>query len=331
MAATYREIVTDIRARIESGELVPGAPVPSTRRLVADYGVAMATATKALTALRQAGLVHPVPGVGTVVADRPRSAAHTGAADRQSGRHPVRSAARATTAVGRDEVVRAAIALADADGLAGVSMRRVATELGIATMSVYRYVASRDELVNLMLDAAIGARSLPDPPPAGWRARCEVAARVMWGFCQRHPWAAQALSMTRPQSIPNGMDYSEWLLAAFDGYGLDLGTRFQLGLSVLMYTRGLAVNIEPELQAREDTGLTDEEWMAQQKPSMLAIADPERFPQLSVAMHDEVDADLDSMFEFGLARLLDGIDAFLAAHRRRAPASRRTRAAGTDR
>jgi hypothetical protein len=71
--------------------------------------------------------------------------------------------------------------------------------------------------------------------------------------------------------------------------------------------------------------------MAQQKPSMLAIVDPERFPQLSVAMHDEVDADLDSMFEFGLTRLLDGIDAFLAAHRRRPPASRRTWAAGTDR
>jgi hypothetical protein len=118
------------------------------------------------------------------------------------------------------------------------------------------------------------------------------------------------------------MDYSEWLLAAFDGFQLDLGTRFQLGLSVLMYTRGLAVNIEPEVRAREDTGLTDEEWMLQQKPSMLAIADQRRFPQLSVAMHDEVDADLDSMFEFGLARLLDGIDTFLAARRRPGAARR---------
>ncbi|GIL25232.1 TetR/AcrR family transcriptional regulator C-terminal domain-containing protein [Actinocatenispora comari] len=318
MAATYRQIVTDIRARIESGELAPGAAVPSTRRLVADYGVAMATATKALTALRQAGLVRPVPGVGTVVADVGRSPEPIATPARRGGQRPPRPA----TPAGRDEVVHAAIALADADGLTGVSMRRVATELGIATMSVYRHVASRDELVTLMLDTAIGERPLPDPPPAGWRARCEAAARAMWGFCQRHPWAAQALSMTRPQSIPNGMDYSEWLLAAFDGYELELDTRFQLGLSVLMYTRGLAVNIEPEVRAREDTGLTDEEWMLQQKPSMLAIADQRRFPQLSVAMHDEVDADLDSMFEFGLARLLDGIDSFLAAHGRPTAARR---------
>jgi hypothetical protein len=166
-----------------------------------------------------------------------------------------------------------------------------------------------------MLDATIGEQPLPDRPPAGWRARCTVAARTVWRICQRHPWAAQTMSMTRPQSIPNGMDYTEWLLAAFDGYGLDLGTRFRLGLSVLMYTRGLAVNIEPELRARQDTGLTDEEWMQQQKPSMLAVADPVRFPQLSAAMHDEVDADLDSMFEFGLGRLLDGIEVFLGAHR----------------
>ncbi|BCJ36506.1 GntR family transcriptional regulator [Actinocatenispora thailandica] len=324
MAATYRQIVTDIRGRIESGELAPGAAVPSTRRLVADYGVAMATATKALTALRQAGLVRAVHGVGTVVAEpasapvpttpeaRPPEARPTEAPPTTT-RRTAGHAARPAGPVGRDEVVRTAIAIADADGLAGVSMRRVAAELGIATMSLYRHVASRDELVTRMLDAAIGEQPLPAEPPAGWRARCTVAARTMWAFCQRHPWAAPALSMTRPQSIPNGMDYTEWLLAAFDGYGLDLDTRFRAGLIVLMYVRGLAVNIEPELRAQEDTGLTDEEWMEQQKPSMLAVVDPERFPQLSSAMHDEVDADLASMFEFGLQRLLDGIEVFLAA------------------
>ena len=300
---TYREIVADIRARIESGELAPGTPVPSTRRLVADHGVAMATATKALTALRQAGLVQARPGVGTIVTEPPAPVARAGSR--------VDQRARGADVIGRDDVVRAAIALADADGLAGVSMRRVATELGIATMSVYRHVASRDELANLMLDAVLGERPLPDPPPAGWRARCGAAARSFWEVCQRHPWAAQTLSKTRPQQIPNGMDYTEWLLAAFDGYGLDLNTRFRAGLIVLMYVRGLAVSIEPQLRARQDTGLTDEEWMTRQKPSMHAAVGPERFPQLSVAMHHEVDAELDDMFAFGLERLLDGIEVLL--------------------
>jgi len=295
---TYRRIVADIRARIEAGELPPGARVPSTRRLVAEYGVAMATATKALTELRRDGLVSPVPGVGTVVARTPAPERNT------------RVGGRGGTA-GRDELVRTGIALADADGLTGVSMRRVATTLGIATMSVYRHVSGRDELVNLMLDAVLGEDPLPRRRPAGWRGRCATAAAHLWRTCQRHPWAAQALSMTRPQSIPNGMDYTEWLLAAFDGYGLDLDTRFRLGLSVLLYVRGLAVNIEPELRARQDTGLTDEEWMERQKPALRSIADPARFPQLCAAMHEEVDADLDAMFAFGLDRLLDGIAAYL--------------------
>ena len=143
MAVTYARIVADIRERIESGELPPGSRVPSTRRLVADYGVAMATATKALSALRQAGLVRPLPGVGTVVADG-------GPAPRPV---PARSRKPPQASTGTDDVVRAAIEMADADGLGGLSMRRIATQLGIATMSMYRHVSSRDELVVRMLDA----------------------------------------------------------------------------------------------------------------------------------------------------------------------------------
>jgi DNA-binding transcriptional regulator YhcF (GntR family) len=297
MTAPYARIVADISQRIRSGELPPGARVPSTRQLVADYGVAMATASKALAALRQDGLVHPVPGVGTVVAGT--RAAETVARQRK----PPRS--------GTDDVVRVATALADSDGLPGLSMRRIATELGIATMSVYRYVPNRDALVQRMIDAALGAYPLPADPPDGWRPRAELSARQMWAACQRHPWLAHALSMTRPQAVPNGMAHTEFLLAALDGYDLDLDTRMHVAVTVFAFVRGIAVNIEPELRAIQDSGLSDEDWMTSQKPSMQAVADSTRFPYLSRAMDDEIDMTLDSLFEFGLRNLLDGLDSFL--------------------
>ncbi|WP_241777660.1 GntR family transcriptional regulator, partial [Streptomyces sp. CT34] len=70
----YRRIVQEIRGRIDAGELAPGDRVPSTRRITREWGVAMATATKVLTALRQEGVVRTVPGVGTVVAEPARAA-----------------------------------------------------------------------------------------------------------------------------------------------------------------------------------------------------------------------------------------------------------------
>jgi AcrR family transcriptional regulator len=191
-------------------------------------------------------------------------------------------------------------------------MRRIATRLGIATMSTYRHVSSRDELVVRMLDAVFADHPPPAVPPVGWRARAEVVARTLWAACQRHPWLANSLSMTRPQATPNGAVYTEFLLAALDGYDLDRDTRMHLAVSVMMFVRGVAVNIEPELRAVQDSGLSDEDWMTDQKPVFnRAMTDPARFPHLLAMMDHEIDMSLDSLFEFGLRRLLDGMEAFL--------------------
>lgn len=296
----YERIVADLSARIRSGELPAGARVPSTRRLIADYGVAMATASKALSALRRDGLVYPVRGVGTVVAGPTGSAGAQPTARQRSG-----------STAGREDVVRAAVALADAEGLAGVSMRRIAASLGIATMSVYRHVRSRDELVTSMLDRVLAEHPLPAAAPEGWRARAETSARLLWAACRSHPWLAHALSMSRPQLIPHGMDHTEWLLAALDGYELDVDTRMHIAVTLLGHVRGAAMDIEPERRARQDTGLTDEEWMTAQKPALATVADPARYPHLAQAVHTEVDVTIDSLFEFGLRRFLDGLSTFL--------------------
>jgi Bacterial regulatory proteins, tetR family len=167
----------------------------------------MATATKALAALRQEGIVRPVPGVGTVVGRR-QAVPGRSAALRPGATLPGPAAARRRGTVeppltpGR---IAAAIAVADAEGLAGLSMRRVATEIGAATMSLYRHVVDKDDLLLKMMEAAFAECRFPTRRPEGWRAQLEFAARTLWVTFRRHPWLAPTLSVTRPQPIPSGI------------------------------------------------------------------------------------------------------------------------------
>jgi DNA-binding transcriptional regulator YhcF (GntR family)/AcrR family transcriptional regulator len=320
----YARIAAEVRHRIETGELGPGSRVPSTREITARWGVAMATATKALAALRDQGLVRAVPGVGTVVAEGATAA--PGARDSAPGRRPARtpstrtpSARAPSTRAAADSaaggpareilarIVAAAIEVADAEGLAGVSMRRVATEIGVATMTLYRHVADKDDLVVQMIDAVFGQWQLPADPPEGWRERLEVAARTLWSMFCRHPWLAPAMSVTRPQPAPAAIPYTEWVLAALDGHGLDLATRLTAHITLFGYVRGTAVNIELEAEAEATSGLGNDEWMDAQGPALRSIVASGNFPQLEQVFAADYDFNLDALFEFGLQRLLDGL------------------------
>src|SRR3954453_8973113 len=86
---------------------------------------------------------------------------------RPRGAHP---------ALGREQIVRAAMEIADAEGLEAISMRRVAAGLGAGTMSLYWYVAGKDELLDLMVDAAFGEFRIPDRPTGDWRADLRLIA-----------------------------------------------------------------------------------------------------------------------------------------------------------
>jgi DNA-binding transcriptional regulator YhcF (GntR family) len=293
-------IVADIRRRIAAGELRPGDRVPSTRQITRDWGVAIATATKALAALRREGLVRAVPGVGTVVDSREPAPQP---ARRREAREPERE-------LTREQVVRAAIAAADAEGLAALSMRRVAADLSLPTMSLYRYVPGKDELVLLMADAVMGEERLPEPPPPGWRPQLELLARLQWRLYRRHPWVPHVISMTRPQLLPNGVDHTEWALRALHGLGLPPNEVLHGAVTLLGYVRATALNLEWEAQAREETGVTDEEWMEAQDPAMAELLATGRYPTFAALVRTgELDLDLDSLFEHGLQQLLDGLAA----------------------
>lgn len=292
----YRRIAAEIRRRIDLGELRPGDPVPSARRITREHGVAIATATKVLALLRAEGLVLTRPGAGTVVAPGPAAPPRAR-----------RSADRSEPELSREWVVRTAIALADAGGLAAVSMRQIAAELNVATMSLYRHVRGRDELIMTMADAALADAPLPAVQPAGWRARLELLARAQWATYRRHRWLPHVISIARPQMMPHGMAHTEWALRATAGLGLDRQLRWHMAVTLLAYVRGIATNLEMRAQAEQDTGLTDDQWVHRQVGTFRQMIAAGGFSTMAaLTTEGDVDLDLESIFEFGLRRLLDG-------------------------
>ena len=308
-ASRSAPIVAELRRRIETGELAPGDRVPSTREITRRWNVAMATATKVLTQLGHEGLVRAVPGVGTVVAIGSRRAAPPRDVPRPGASPSRKNGADGTLTPAR--IVTTALGIADTEGLTAVSMRRVAGELGVATMSLYRHVTDKDDLLTRMMDAAFAEWPLPGDPPAGWRLRLELAARILWAMFRRHPWLASALSVTRPQPVPGALPFAEWVLASLDGHGLDLQTILTTHITLFNHVRGTAINIETEAEDEALSGLDAEEWMDTQEPALRAVLATGRFPTLERIVADDYDFDLDALFEFGLQRILDGIAVLL--------------------
>ncbi len=295
----YRRIVDTIRRRIDTGELTPGDRVPSTRRITQEWGVAMATATKVLTTLRQEGLVRAVPGVGTVVAEPQRTP--------RGGAARARRPRETDSGLSRESVVRAGVKVADAEGLRALSMRRVAAEFGVSSMALYRHVAGKDELVLLMADAAFHDIELPEPAPNGWRERMAAGARLQWELYRRHPWLAQYLSLTRPQPMPRAMALIEWTMARVRG--MDPVTLIHMALTLLGFVLSTAAGFEDDLEAEQETGMDQNQWMATMEPVFDGILTSGSYPMYAGVSGIEDDVvNLESLFEFGLARLLDGME-----------------------
>ncbi|MGV9359839.1 GntR family transcriptional regulator [Amycolatopsis sp. NPDC003731] len=285
----YVAIADELRARIARGELPPGARVPSTRRLAADHGVALATAAKALDLLSQEGVVRAEPRSGTVVADR----------DRRGGQ-------RGLT---REQLVRTAITIADTEGLGALSMRGVAARLGVAAMAPYRYVRGKDELVLLMADAAFGERGYPAEPSGDWRERLLLGGRTLWSLFKRHPWLAQLGPITRPLPLRNLAVHGEWTLAALSELGVDAATLCNLHVLVFGHVQGMAVHLEREQSALASSGLTEDDWIDHQGPAVAAMAagHPTFARMLADLTETGYDLVLDDIFELGMRALLDGL------------------------
>ncbi|MGV9635110.1 GntR family transcriptional regulator [Nocardia rhamnosiphila] len=289
----YLRIVAEIERRIAAEELRPGDRVPTTRAIAREWGVAIATATKALAALKHSGTIESASRVGAVVATR-------------------RLPSRTIAGLERERIVRAAMQIADSGGLAALSLRAVAAELGVATMTLRRHLDADAELTQLLADAAFAEIDYPEPAP-GWRAHLRVAAQLQWGVYQRHPWVPPLVSITRPATLPAMIAYGLWTLRAFDGLELDSSTRLHVYATVVNYVRGTAMNIESEARAEMDTGMTSKQWgaarLAVDRPLITQLTEP------------TTEVDLESLFAFGLERLLDGLTIVMTPPKTRRPRS----------
>lgn len=217
-----------------------------------------------------------------------------------------------------DEVVQAAIAVADAEGLAAVSMRRMAQELGVGTMSLYRYVPGKDGLLDLMFDAVCAEGTPPSEMPGDWRAFLEHYARESLEWYWRHPWTLE-ISSTRPTLGPNVMTGYETMLAALDEIGLTEKEMVAATNLVSIYVAGVAQSAVVAATVERESGMTDYEWWTAMGPALDEIVDWERFPvnaQVAEAGAYEDDGEQpfsQFSFEFGLQRILDGIEALITS------------------
>ena len=296
----YRQIAGELRARILAGDLRPGDRVPSVRQIAQRWGVAVATATRVTAALRDEGLVEARVGSGTVVSGLARH--------ERAGRPAARPSSDA--GLSRDQLLRVAIEIADAEGLEAVSMRRLAAQLGVGPMSLYRHVANKDELLVEMADRVFGEVDLPAIGPEGWRARLELTARRQWRLCRRHLWLPRTVSFTRPLLAPNMMAQTEWTLCALDGFGLDPTVRMREALALHGLVLTAALSLADEVEAEQDSGVTLDRWHAEQAARANELLRSGRFPLLA-SVPGSVARDLDALFEYSLARHLDGLAALV--------------------
>jgi len=205
---------------------------------------------------------------------------------------------RPTLTVG--DLARAGIELADAEGLTAVTMQRVAEALGVTKMATYRYVPGKDELVALMADTAIGEPPSLDDIEGGWRPKLRAWTLAMYERMRMHPWALGATTGPRVTG-PNELGWVERALAALEGVALNGGQMFDVVVTLTGHIRTIV----------EQTADNSEEKIAAGWAAVLESR-ADRFPHVvaaltSAARHGSRDQGL----EFGLDRILDGVELYL--------------------
>lgn len=213
-----------------------------------------------------------------------------------------------------DEVVTAATALADEEGLDAFSMRRVAERLGIGVMTLYTYVPDRRALLGLVRDTVAG-ESTRTPHRGDFRERLDAVARDLWTEYQRHPWLVD-LQIGRPWLGPNESLRYEWQLGAIEGSGLDDLAMDGVITAITAYVGGAATARVVTQRSRASSTLTDLEWWELNAPVLEQVIATDDFPisgRVGQAVGEAYGlGDPDVAFEFGLGLLLDGVEALVA-------------------
>lgn len=234
---------------------------------------------------------------------------------------PLRPALGRKPTLDLNRVIDAGIALADAHGLTAASMNGVAKVLGVGTMTLYTYVPSKEELLDLMVDQVLGERDLPgpgEPRPADWRDQIELYSEQTRAMFRRHPWLAR-ISTIRPPVGPGMLAAREYLLSALFGIGLSAQQTNTAALAITTYVDS-AAGLEAESEQLEQaTGQTHDAWWHERNDLWETYFDEDRHPTMTAIWYAEGYGEgtrevAAESYRFGLDRLLDGIRALAVAN-----------------
>ncbi|MFY1620679.1 TetR/AcrR family transcriptional regulator [Micromonospora sp. WMMD736] len=211
-------------------------------------------------------------------------------------------------------IVDAAVRVADADGLAAVSMSRVAKELGAATMALYRHVGSKDDLLTLMVDVGYGPAPGSAAPDGDWRAGLTRWAWAEHDVLRRRPWLLH-IPIAGPPATPQQLGWLEDGLGCLDGTPLPESAKMSILLLITGYVRNEAMLTNQIAEGSRAAGVEPGEMMPAYGAMLARLIDPVRFPGLTRVLDAGVldqDDGPDDEFTFGLDRILDGVEALIA-------------------
>ncbi|MET9345747.1 TetR/AcrR family transcriptional regulator [Streptomyces termitum] len=221
---------------------------------------------------------------------------------------PERTGRGPKPAFSRQDVVAAAVRIADADGIEAVSMRRIAAELGCGTMSLYNYVPRKEDLYELMVDAASAEYVFPAEPSGDWRADMTGLAHQTRAIMYRHPWLPRVMTTAYGFS-PNALRYLEWCLGCLAPLDVPAGLKMQLVALVNGTVMATVRNEQAIAERARALPWSEAEEQAVRAAYLMDQVAGGRYPHLAALLAESADpADPEEVFAATLARLLDSFD-----------------------
>jgi len=221
-----------------------------------------------------------------------------------------------------EQIVDAAMAIADREGPAAMTMRRIAAELGVGVMSLYWYVPTKRDLEALVLERLMIESSPPDEPTGDWRKDLASIAWAARANILHHEWMVDFFSSASFMSMEmfghGFLRHIENTLRMTDSLPLDFITKMTI-ISVLDdYTRGITTEEIVDRRRWEAAGVSREEFQEKMMPRMQELFAQTTYPMVELFMeHDDELADPDVRFDMGLQLILDGVAHRIAVHEAR--------------
>ena len=210
-----------------------------------------------------------------------------------------------------EKIVEAAVELADADGIGAVSMAAVAARLGFTPMSLYRYVSAKDDLLLLMQEEATGLPPEEHRQEEGWRAKLRALFDAQTRLYLAHPWLL-SIPITGSPITPNSSAWLDAALTSLEATPLDATDRVAVALAVTGSARWYGIVIAGYAEQARSTGMSPDQITVHEAELFDRVITAEEFPALRGAIEAGVFLSDDDPFHFGIERVFDGVEAYIA-------------------